>query len=95
MLPFKFFEIDNIKGGKPPFINIFYSAGWCFFVGLFEHEFIHKVERFEYLLPQHLQVYWDFSLPSYKACFWPSGFFEQEFMVKVETLEYLFPHHLQ
>jgi len=74
---------------------IFYNAGWCFLVGLFEQELAVKLERLEYLLPQHLQTYCDFSLPSYKACFLPSGFLEQELAVKLETLEYLLPHHLQ
>jgi hypothetical protein len=64
-------------------------------VGLLEQELDVKLERLEYLLPQHLQVYCVFSLPSYKACLFPSGFFEQELDVKLDTLEYLLPHHLQ
>jgi hypothetical protein len=72
-----------------------HSAGWCFFVGLLEQELTHKLERLEYLPPQNLHVYCDFSLPSYKACFFPSGFLEQELTVKFDTLVYLPPHHLQ
>ena len=76
-------------------INDFYIAGWCFLVGLFEQEKVVKLDKLEYFAPQNLQVYCDFSLPSYKACFLPSGFFEQEKVVKLDTLEYLAPHHLQ
>jgi hypothetical protein len=72
-----------------------HSAGWCFFDGLLEQELTHKLERLEYLPPQNLHVYCDFSLPSYKACFFPSGFLEQELTVKLDTLVYLPPHHLQ
>lgn len=53
-----------LKVAKPPLIKDFYNAGWCFFVGLFEHPLAVKLERLEDLLPQHLQVYCDFSLPS-------------------------------
>ena len=49
----------------------------------FEQELAHKLERLEDLLPQHLQVYCDFSLPSYKACFFPSGFFEKDESVTI------------
>lgn len=52
------------KVAKPPLINDFYIAGWCFFVGLFEQEPEHKLVKLEYLLPQHLQTYCDFSEPS-------------------------------
>ena len=64
-------------------------------LGFLEQEPEHKLERLEYLLPQYLQAYCDFSLPSYKAWCRPSGFFEQEPDVKLETLEYLLPQHLQ
>jgi hypothetical protein len=80
---------------KPTLVYAFYNAGWCFFEGLFEQEFAVKFEIEECFIPQYLQVYCDFSLPSYNSCFLPSGFLVQEFAVKFETLECLVPHHLQ
>ena len=74
---------------------MFYSAGWCFVVVLFEHDPDVKLEIFEYFAPQYLQTYCDLSFPSYGSCRLLLGFFEQVPEVKLEILEYLLPHHLQ
>jgi hypothetical protein len=74
---------------------MFYRTGWCFFVGLLEHDPEVKLEMLEYLLPQYLQAYCDFSSPSYGSCRLLLGFLEQVPDVKLKILEYLLPHHLQ
>jgi len=48
--------------------------------------------------PQYLQVYFDFSLPSYSLCFplfGPSGCLMQLDAVKLETLENFCPQYSQ
>ncbi|OCK51071.1 hypothetical protein BA768_18390 [Chryseobacterium sp. CBo1] len=56
-------------------------------VGLFEQESEVRLVKLEDLWPQHLHVYCDFSVPSYNACFFPSGFFEHESAVSELTLD--------
>ena len=74
--------------------NRFYIAGSCRFVGLFEHEELVSEEMVGNFAPQCLQVYCDFSDPSYNSCLLV-GLLGHEELVSEDTLEYLAPQCLQ
>jgi hypothetical protein len=71
-----------------------YKAGECFFVGLFEQELAVSDKILGYFAPQNLQVYCDFSAPSYNSCFL-LGLLEQELTVNELTLGYFAPQCIQ
>ena len=72
----------------------YHNAGWCLFVGLFEQEPLVNEDMLEYCIPQYLQVYFGFSLPSYNECLLV-GLLEQEPDVNEETEEYFIPQYSQ
>ena len=79
-----------------------YIAGSCLPLlgpeGCLEHELAVKLEIEEFFVPQYLQVYCGFSLPSYSVCLpllGPRGCREHEVAVKLDTLEFLVPQYLQ
>ena len=71
-----------------------YKAGECFFVGLFVQELAVSEARVECFIPQYLQVYCDFSDPSYSSCFLV-GLLVHELAVKEATLGCFTPQCLQ
>ena len=73
----------------------FYSAGECVLCGLLRQGPTVKALIFGYEAPQYLQVYFDFSDPSYNSCFFPYGFRLQGPTVKALIFGYEAPHHLQ
>jgi hypothetical protein len=79
-----------------------YSAGVCFPfpgpLGCLLQEFPVKLEIVADEVPQYLQLYCDFSEPSYNLCFPfpdPRGWRLQEFAVKLEILELFVPQYSQ
>ena len=82
--------------------SIDYKAGACFPLpapfGCREHELEVILEIEDECVPQYLQVYWDFSLPSYNECFplpAPFGCLEQGLDVKLDTLDEDVPQYWQ
>ena len=75
-----------------------YKAGEClpFPCGCLKHELDVKLDIEERCVPQYLQVYFVFSLPSYRTCLpRPSGCLLHELIVKLDTLDDFVPQFAQ
>ena len=72
----------------------FYNAGSWRFVGLFRHEAPVSEDILGNLAPQCLQIYCDFSAPSYSSCLFV-GLFKHDAPVSEDTLGNFAPQCLQ